>query len=230
MAEPVDPTQISADPTEEAPAQNDELASVLASIGEQISGLGSRLDEMDSRYQEANRPPAPEPESFRPKSWDDIPRLVEERGEEITKRILEERDQQARLTVEAERKAREEVDRQIDGDLARLEKSGLIPAIEDDSKHDDPGKAFRRELMGYMSFAETLNMDLAAQMLKIMHEKGSHFDYKAAKFIQSNPPAPGASAPVSTGGKSGNTSGQITYKDIHTLTMQQLATRGMGSR
>lgn len=209
-----------ADETPE-PKPNEELTKIsetLNGLSESLGTINTRIDSFETQLQSIVQPPAPETPApaWQPQTWDDIPKLVEEKATEITQAQLNKVEQERQQALLEEQQSKEQIDKEFDTQLEALEKQGIIKPISNQNDPNDPGKADRRELFSLAAKLETLNLASAAEVLQTIHATGQTYDYQTGKFLRTNTTPAGLQVPV---GSSSQTTGTNqtgpSYDQIH---------------
>lgn len=149
--------------------------------------------EIQRRQEAANQP------GWKPTSWDDIPKLVDERAQEIARKTLESREQEAQRRQETRDREEAELEAQLDRSLDQLEQVGYLPKINNPNDYNDPGVAARRELMSAAETMGTMELDKVADNLSQMHRNNIVFDPRTKTYVSAEgtlAPLPGKYAPV----------------------------------
>lgn len=214
--EPATPAVTDAAPVETpAPPQFD--PEVVARV------MDEKLAAVKDEIVNAVRPPEPEPTtedtSWKPEKWDDFT----DHAKDVYKQMREqERSEEERIKTEA--KAEEDrINSAFDGMVTELEKDGFLPAVEDATNADDPGRKARAELYGYAAKLGTLDLKAAGTQLAELHESGFSYDPRVGKLIRSNPKPAGADSPV--GSSSRTTAPSRKRVDIHSMDWDELTRR-----
>lgn len=194
---------------------NDMKAEMQKTITDQQTALKSEFDERFKTVdtisetlerarqaqiaQQQQQQQTQQPQGWIPKTWDEIPKLVESKAQEIAQKTLEARDKQA--DAEAQRRAAEEqaLEADIDKSLQLLEQSGYLPQVGNPNDYNDPGVAARRELLGAASHMGTPELDKVADTLTQLHRQNLLFDPQTKSYVSAEgrlAPLPGKFAPV----------------------------------
>lgn len=220
---------------EETPKE-DPNAKILETIDTLKTGLetiNTRLDEFDNKLTEISVTPTPEQqEEWKPKTWDDIPKKVEETAAQVVEEKLSEKEKQEQDARKAEDAKQKQMDTFIDNQMADLEKNGVLPKIENPGDENDPGRAARRELLGFAGMLGTLDLSKASDVLKELHGAGKTYDPRAnnmqGAFLRSNATPSGINAPVASSNRPvGNAPNKPDYKTLHNATMDTLIKMNM---
>lgn len=217
--------------------QNNEA--VLAAINSLKAEFNQKFEEQQSTFEERLKPvediqqtleqarqaqlasqqPQQPQTGWQPKTWDEIPQMIETKAGEIARKTLEERDKAAQTAAERQTNDERELEAQIDRQLSELEKSGYLPHINNPNDYNDPGVATRRELLAAASHMGTPELDKVAGTLAEMHKNDMVFNpqtktYDTAKGTLT--PLPGKFAPVGNSSQHapGSASGP-SYDQIH---------------
>lgn len=175
-----------------APAWADQLLQT-------VSGLQTEFNSFKEQY---NQPPEPEqppaPGAYTPpRTWEELEERQRQAAREEAERIQTEKDQEAASEALAERQATDEIEANLDMQLAQLEQSGVLPKVQNPTDANDTGKRARQELFGYALKMKTTDLFAVSDTLREMHQAGKRFDAKENKFIRVT--APGADAPIAGG-------------------------------
>lgn len=129
---------------------------------------------------------------WKPKDWNEVLDKAKE-----TVRAELDAEKAAQTTQQQQEEARvNEIMRDLDNQLQGLAAYGQIPQIANPSDVNDPGRVYRRELMGYANAAGSTNLTVLNQALVNAHRAGYVFDPQAAQFVPANgQPAQAPSAP-----------------------------------
>ena len=233
-------------PTNTPPANdpNKDLSSIMEGLGklsDMVTGITSRLDEVDETVEALkNNPPAPatpeppKPEGWKPKTWDEFPAKAEEVAETVVERKLKEKEEAAIKDQEDRVKQAEALKTQIDEDFDRqfeaLEKGGAIPEVKDVKDPNDPGKTVRKELFALGIKYNSPDLVAMAQLRDEWTSNGYTLDLDIkdpgkSKWIKSNPSPFGANVPVGSSSRSAPSKTGPTYKEIHGLSMDEMIRR-----
>ena len=213
------------------PPKDDPNAKVLESITslkENLDSISTRLDEFDAKITEMSTPaPTNEDQPWKPKTWDEIPQKVEETAAQIVEEKLSERDKQQEEAKQVEVEKQKRMDNFIDNQMIDLEKSGILPKIENAQDDNDPGRSARRELLGFAGHIGTMDLSKASEVLKELHETGKSYDPRAnnmqGAFLRSNATPSGITAPVASSNRPvGNTANKLDYKTLHNSSMDTI--------
>lgn len=138
-------------------------------------------------------------QGWAPKSWDEIPQLVEQKASEIASKTLEERDRKQQADEQRRQAEEATLEADIDKSLELLEKSGYLPQIGNPNDYNDPGVSARRELLGAASFMGTPELDKVAETLTQLHRQNLVFNPQTKSYDTADnslAPLPGKFAPV----------------------------------
>lgn len=217
----MDPLKVPTEtPKNEPKAPEDTSAKVmdmLTDINENLTGMQERIDDIEGKV---TAPPTTTPEqkeepAWKPNTWDDIPKVAEEKAKDIVEKAFKQREEQANEANEAKRKETEKIEGEINSQVEALEKANRLPAIKDESDPNDPGRAARRELFGFAAKMQTTDLQAAAEALENLHKSGIHYDFKTNKYLK-NAENPGKYTPI---GSSSRSSGSFNegpdYNTIH---------------
>jgi len=215
---------------------NQDLETIKESLGtlsENVQKLTEQVTTIDERV---STPPVEEEEEEKDESynpaekpgytWDAVRQDWIKDAEEIVDRKLTEREEEIQAAQESERQAREFIDKEFDSQLEEMEKSKIIPPIEDKDNRDDPGRAARREIFGYAAVLGTTNLKKVAEALNREHDRGFNFDVSSGQFVRTRTSGIGQTAPVgSSSSRTGGAGRVISYKELHNTSMDELARR-----
>ncbi len=245
MPEPIVPP--SATPPAEDP--NKGLASILEGLGklsDTVSTITERLDTFDETLEGIKQgagqpaapatpaPGAPAAPTWKPKTWDEFPQKAEEiAGAVVDKKLKEREDAAVRETEEAKKQAeqlRSQIDEDFDRQFEALEKGGAIPSVADVKDPNDPGKVVRKELFALGIKYNSPDLVAMAQLRDEWVKNGYTLDLNIqdpskSKWIKSNPSPFGAGAPVASSSRSAASKTGPTYKEIHSLSMDEMIRR-----
>lgn len=221
-------------PPAQPPVATPPAPSVDAKIMETLESVGATLNDVDARLQNVETqiqpPAAPEP-SWKPQTWDDFPKLVEEKGRAVAEEIIKQRDEAVVNAQKEEQAQVAAINTEFDNQLVKLEQAGKLQPVKDANDPNDPGRLERKELFSLAAKTETLNLEAVNDIRVTMREQGLTYDMQAGKFLRTNTPPSGALAPV--GSSSGTTGSQdvsnLDYKTIHNSSMDALVRRFMGA-
>lgn len=210
---------------EETPEWVSGIKQSVDGITEKVTSLTQQVDELKKPAEEPE-PETEEAEGWQPQTWDDIPKLVDERAQEIVeKRLAKDKEDYDNYQKETENQ-RAQIDKEFDLQLDKLEKASKIPTIKDDNDDNDPGRLARREIFGLAIKNKSTDLEAIAEDLDAHHKGGYSFDSQTGKFLRTNTPAAGQQAPVASSNASGAFSSEgPDYKTIHNLSMDELARR-----
>lgn len=170
--------------------------------------------EAERRRQAAN----PQP-SWVPKSWDEIPAMVQTEAQRIAKETLDARDAATKAAADRQTNEERELEKQIDDQLTNLERGGYLPPVHNPNDFNDPGVATRRELLAAASFMGTPELDKVALSLSELHKQNIAFNPQTKTYENvagSLTPLPGKFAPVGNGSaRAPQSGGGPSYGDIH---------------
>lgn len=224
---------------EEQTQSQPDLNSVLETLNNLKSTLetvNTRLDDFDARLNSFTTQPTQQTtqESWRPQTWDDIPKKAEEIAEEVVEQKLEEirlqEEEQKKLELEQQKK----MDEFIDAQVAQLEQAGVLPKIQNMNDENDKGRVARRELFGLAARLGTIDLAKAAEVLNILHQAGYVYDPRAKNgqgdYIRSNTTPFGINSPVGSSSKStGFFSSKPSYQEIHQArSLDELVRKALG--
>lgn len=163
------------------------------SINDTLEAARKAQLEATQRQQQAQQP------QWAPKTWDEIPKMVDQRAEEIAKKALEARDNAERNKLDRQANEERQMEAEIDKSLQALEQSGYLPSVGNPNDYNDPGVAARRELLGAASHMGTPELDKVADTLTQLHRQDMLFDTKTKTYISADnslAPLPGKFSPV----------------------------------
>lgn len=222
-----DPTPPVTDPT--PPEQSD-----TAKILENLNSLNERLDGFDEKFtglEEKMTVPAPAPANepqpgWKPDTWDDVPKLVDEKARAIVQEENNKIEQERLRIADEEDKSKQAINEEFDRQLAELEKDQVIPPIKDANDPNDPGRLVRQELFGLSIKSGSIDLIAMADILKTVKTTGMRFDARTNQFIKADVTPSGINAPVgSSSAASGASAGGPSYKEIHNSSMDALIHR-----
>jgi hypothetical protein len=219
---------------------DDRLSAQKAEFEDRFKAVDSISDTLEkarqAQLESAQRAAQGNQPGWQPKTWDDIPKLVDQRAQEIARAELKRRDDQ--LTAEQRRTADEEAryEQEIDRSLNQLEQEGYLPKVGNPNDYNDPGVAARRELLGAASHLGTPELATVADTLTQMHRNNMIFDTRTKTYISAEntmAPLPGKFAPV--GNSSTSSPSRFTgptSREIQRMSMDDLVSladqRGYG--
>lgn len=216
----------------ETPAEdpNAKVLESITSLKDELQTINSRLDEFDTKITDmttVNETPEETDKNWRPKTWDEIPQKAEEIANQVVDQKLSEKEKQQHEAEEVKLKQEKQMDTFIDNQLSELEKNKVLPAVENPSDENDPGRAARRELLGFAGRIGTLDLNKASEVLNILHETGRTYDPRAnnmqGEFLKSNTTPVGINAPVASSNRPiGNVPNKLDYKTLHNASMDSL--------
>lgn len=197
----------------------------MTRMDERLNGLESAItaDPTPSTQSAASQPigtPAPtesELQRRNPQSWADVDAYVAEQVQSGVQRGIQEFTQSLQDQNAAAQRAKEQVDAELDAQVASLETAGLLPPISNPNDRNDPGRVYRRELYGAAAKLGTTDLKAVAEVtLKPLHDQGKLYDPVSDSIIDYNAPIAGANAPIgSSTTTTGATPGGPSYADIH---------------
>lgn len=193
-------------------AQIEDRLKPVTEIQQTLEQARQNQIEAQRRQQQQNQP------AWTPKSWDEIPQMIQTEAERIAKKTLDDRDAQARAIQDRENREEQELEAQIDRQIAALEQNGYIPRTVNPNDYNDPGVAAKRELLTYASYIGSPELSQVATQLAREHSRNQVWDSQTSSFKEHNglTPLPGKNAPVGMGGV--NALGQPmgpSYAQIH---------------
>jgi len=182
---------------EEKPPQPDpfqtEVRSAFMQIGSALQQIVARQDETEGKLAPKEEP---KPEAWTPTSWDDFPKVAEEKAREAARQVIEEEKAQYKQ-VEDERQARDQqLETYLNQQESELVKAGRLPEVVDINNPEDPGRKARAELFGLAAHLGSTDIKGVDSYRKAMNESGITYDPRVKQFVRSNPPMPGADVPV----------------------------------
>jgi hypothetical protein len=203
------------------------------SIGEVLQQVTSKIESLEEKFNAAEPEPAVEPPkteepAWQPKSWDDIPKLVEEKGKEIAEQTIEARDKAAREAEEARAAEVKQIDEEFDRQLEDLEGKNIIPKIQNAEDPNDPGRQARKELFGRAAALKTVDLISVGNDLHELHQAGFSYDPAVNKVIRSKPNVAGMNSPVGSSSSRGYSGAKSapSYKELHEArSMDELVSR-----
>lgn len=217
------------DPAAEQAAANAKMLETLTAIGAQVQDVSARVQGFEQRLEETNQPLAVDPmDGWKPQTWDDIPKLIDEKGEEAARRIIAQRDAEAENVRQTQLANQQAIDQNFEKQLSNMEREGKLPPIGNPNDENDPGRQARRELFGIALDQETLNLEKANKYRLTLESKGLRFDPKLNDFLDVNPVPAGLHSPVgsSSARSTGNGKSMPDYKTIHGRSMDDLVRMG----
>jgi hypothetical protein len=203
------------------PAEGQDLSKVtesIASIGETLQAITERIGGLEEKLTPTEPEPEPQPtEGWQPKTWDDIPKLVEEKGKEIAEQTLAERDKANKEAEEARAAELKSIDVEFDRQLEELEDKGIIPKIVNAEDPNDPGRQARKELFGRAASLKTIDLISVGNDLHQLHENGLGYEPGTNKIIRSKPNVAGMNSPVGSSSSRGYSGSKpsVSYKELH---------------
>ncbi|MEM3170004.1 MAG: hypothetical protein QW838_04450 [Candidatus Nitrosotenuis sp.] len=224
-----------------------ELATSVADMKNQIQDIQSAVESSassdleepeESKEPEADAEPAEGSYKWTPQSWDDFPKLVDDKAKKIAAEVV--REEINKIQEEAQRaeqetiEASQKVDQEIDAIANKLEKEGKLPPITDPDDKNDPGRLFRKEFYGLAARMGIANLPLeeamrqAAETVALLNQQGIHYDPDANKWLRSETkPTASQTAPVgSSSATTGASSGGPDYEVIkRARSLSELARR-----
>lgn len=185
-----------------------------------VDEMSQILREARENQIKAQQQQAPQSQQgWQPKSWDEIPQMIDTRAQEIAKKTLEDRDRAENQRIQSQSREEQELEAQIDRQLSELERSGYLPPVSNPNDYNDPGVATRRELLAAASHMGTPELDKVAGTLAEMHKNNIAFDASTKSYVNvagTLTPLPGKFAPVGNGSQnSPSASSGPSYRDIH---------------
>ncbi len=198
----------------------------IASVVEQIAEITGKIDELGTAVTSIKEAtPVGEGTKWIPKSWDEIPALIEERATtkatEIFNAKVEEANNARNEAIKAEQVQKQQIDQEFEKTLVVLEKQGKIPAVKDPNNENDEGRTARRELFGLGIKYDSPNLIAMADLREQIHNQGLAYDPNANNFVKITSSAPGKTAPVGSV-RTTAPSGGIDQKTLRRLTLDQL--------
>lgn len=159
---------------------------------EQPPAWAVELSEM-IRDQQGNQPPAGQADAnWKPKSWDEV---LDKAKETVRAELDAEKAAETTRTQQEEARVNE-IMRDLDNQLQGLTAYGQIPPIANPADVNDPGRVYRRELMGMANAAGSTNLTVLNQALVNAHRAGYVFDTQANQFVPANGQQPTSQAPA----------------------------------
>lgn len=229
MPEPIAPA---ATPPAPDPALT-AISETLSKLSGAIDGLGERLNGFEEQMTALTPPADPNPPvdqpKWKPKDWDEFPVLAEQVATQVIEKREAERIKQESDQVEQANKIKDQIDADFANQLTQLEKSGVIPA-------GDAAKGVRNELFAIgikygssdlikMSEMRTDYSKAGYKFNIVKPENGVGIDPEKSGWIKSNPTPYGQFAPVASSSHVSTNKAQPSYKEIHNLSMDQMARR-----
>lgn len=180
------------------PAWADQLMQTVTGLKSEFDAF--RTDLANAPEEEPLTPaaPAPTPQAWVPKTYEDVDQRIVERARAEAQAILDERDKQAQAAQAAAVQQERDIETYLDNQLAQLEQAQMLPKVANPADASDPGKQARAELFGYAYSLGTTNILSVANSLKTLHDQGLRFDVTAGKLtpVTGGSFAPGAMAPI----------------------------------
>jgi hypothetical protein len=208
---------------ENKPNEGQDFAKVIESInsiGETLEAVTERIGGLEEKF--AAPAPDPEPETkpeakWKPESWDDIPKMVEEKGKEIAEQTIAEREKAAKEAEDARAAEVKSIYEEFDRQLEELEGKNIIPKIVNAEDPNDPGRLARKELFGRAATLGTVNLISVGNDLHQLHENGLSYETTTNKVIRSKPNVAGMDSPVGSSSSRGYSGSKpsVNYKEIH---------------
>jgi len=203
------------------------------SIGDVLQQVTSKIESLEEKFSTIESAPiTEEPKTevpaWQPKSWDDIPKLVEEKGKEIAEQTIAEREKSAREAEETRAAEVKAIDEEFDRQLEDLEGKNIIPKVVNAEDPNDPGRIARKELFGRAAFLKTVDLVSVGADLHELHQAGFTYDPSINKVIRSKPNVAGMNSPVgSSSSRSYNGAKSApSYKELHEArSMDELVSR-----
>lgn len=216
------------------PPKADEPPAWAQQLIDQNADLTNRLAAFEEKLP---APVAEEPavhqeqDAWTPKSWDDVDARAEEKARHIVEQTLAEREAAVKAEQEAKSATANEIDAMLDNQVNDLIKANSLPPITNENDPNDPGKLAQRELYAFSLSLGTADLKSSFNVLDNLHKAGKQYDFVKMEIVDKNPASLGAQSPVgsSNSGASGATAGKMDYKTLHTLSLDQLASRSMSN-
>lgn len=226
MSEPVNVPPVTPPATSETTA----ITELLGKLNESVQNLDDRLNGIEEQVQAVANPPLPpapiEPEpEWKPKTWDEFPKLAEEVAKKTFQQIEDEKIKRDNDLVAQQKVLQEQIDADFDEQLTKLEKEGAIPPVGKMDDPNDAGKLARKELFAIGIKYGTPDLVAIAAMRNDQMAAGYTFNIEEKKWIKSNPSPFGAGAPVGSSSKTASVVGKPTYAEIHGLSMDEMVRR-----
>lgn len=246
--------------TQPVPQDNSALLNAIKELGTSLrTDIDSRFTEYDKRFEqvdridgiltEAQKAQAEEQErlrqqrearqrqEYKPQSAEQLRRdAAEDAYQRIQREQAEEKarhDREASIATQEE----QELDAQLDRDIAALRRAGYLPEVINSNDPNDPGRFAEDELLARAAQLETPMLSAVADELAFHHRNNEYYDirtrsYKSAENILH--PLAGKTAPV---GNSSVNSGSPSFSgptaaELRNMSMRELSelakTRGYG--
>lgn len=209
---------------------NDQPPSWANGLVEKVESLEEQLGQVVQQPPQQQQPTQQQQqEGWRPRSFEDIDKRIEERAQEISTKQMEAWQEQQRQQAEAQEKARQEADKHIDGQLEELRQNNVLPPVQNQYDPNDPGRQAQTELIAYAVNQGTDNLVAAAQSLQAHHQSGYYFDRTKNGLVRRGSQTAAAQAPIAGASPSvtgGNAQQGPTMGDIATKSLDQLMAEG----
>lgn len=192
-----------------------------------VESIQETLDKARQQQEEAlQRQQQQQQGAYKPQTWEQI--RQDAANDAITKFRQEQEAKEAeeRRTHELTAQEEAELERDIDNQLANLEKNGYLPRVGNPNDYNDPGVATRRELLAAAEYMGSPELDKVAVTLAQMHRSNMVFDPQTKTYRDATgttTPLPGKFAPV--GNSSTNSVSSFTgptARELHSMSMDEL--------
>lgn len=167
-------------------------------------------------------PVAPAP--WEPQSWGDVETRIQAEAQRLVQQGLTTAQAQVAAQVDEAEKQRVAADQFLDGQVASLEKSGLLPAVVNQNDSNDPGRLARQELYSYALALGTDNLAAVAPTLAAHHASGYFYDRNQNKLIRRGSQTAAAQAPIAGAGPVGGPTAPSTGPSLRDLQTKDLYT------
>lgn len=207
-----------------APAADDMPAwakSFVSSVEEKISGIEAAITAEPTAPIDPNAPigtaPTSELAKLNPQSWEQVDNYVGEAIQKGVQQGIQEFTQSLQDKNDQAKQANDQVNAELDAQVADLERTGALPPITNPNDRNDPGRIYRRELYGAAAKLGTTDLKAVATLtLAPLHAQGKMYDPISDSTIDYSPAIPGAQAPIgSSTATTGMNTGAPSYADIH---------------
>lgn len=162
----------------------DEIKKSIAEIGEKVNQFQQpqqpvqtpQQQESQKKYDEWGAPDKPGT------VFGDVAQLVEQK--------FQEQNQKQTEAQKAAAEQEQQNQQQIDATFNSLRQANYLPAVNNPLDENDPGKQAEYELIGYALNLGTTDLVAAARNLHREHQRGSYYDYKNKKLVDSQTQQP----------------------------------------
>ena len=201
----------------------------ITSLIEQIAEVTGKIDDLGTTVTSLKETaPISETGKWVPKTWDEIPALIEERATtkatEIFNAKVEEATNARNEAIKAEQVQKQQIDQEFEKTIVILEKQGKIPAVKEPNNENDEGRAARRELFGLGIKYDSPNLMAMADLREQIHKQGLAYDPNTSDFVKINSTAYGKTVPVGSV-RTTAPAGGIDQKTLRRLSMDQIVER-----